>query len=209
MKSNIDERTGKPKIILDLCGGTGSWSRPYREAGYDVRLVTLPDGDVRTYTPPANVYGILAAPPCTEFSLAKGGLPRDFEAGMETVVACMQIIWQCRKRDKLVFWALENPRGLLRQFLGRPHFTFEHWEFDPDAQMYKPTDLWGYFTEPRPTCTVRPKIVLQPSNNGRKQCAAYDNGLCPSEYNDLKLSRAAIRAITPRGFAEAFFKANR
>lgn len=23
------------KIILDLCGGTGSWSRPYREAGYD------------------------------------------------------------------------------------------------------------------------------------------------------------------------------
>lgn len=51
MKSNIDERTGKPKIILDLCGGTGSWSRPYREAGYDVRLVTSPSGDVRTYTP--------------------------------------------------------------------------------------------------------------------------------------------------------------
>lgn len=31
------------KIILDLCGGTGSWSRPYKEAGYDVRLITLPD----------------------------------------------------------------------------------------------------------------------------------------------------------------------
>ena len=27
--SNIDERTGKPKIILDLCGGSGSWSRAY------------------------------------------------------------------------------------------------------------------------------------------------------------------------------------
>lgn len=25
------------KIILDLCGGTGSWSRPWEEAGYDVR----------------------------------------------------------------------------------------------------------------------------------------------------------------------------
>lgn len=34
------------KIILDLCGGTGSWSRPYREAGYDVCLITLPDYDV-------------------------------------------------------------------------------------------------------------------------------------------------------------------
>ena len=31
------------KIILDLCGGTGSWSRPYKEAGYDVRLITLPE----------------------------------------------------------------------------------------------------------------------------------------------------------------------
>lgn len=31
------------KIILDLCGGTGAWSRPYKEAGYDVRLITLPE----------------------------------------------------------------------------------------------------------------------------------------------------------------------
>ena len=39
------------KIILDLCGGTGAWSDPYREAGYDVRLVTLPDNDIMDYTP--------------------------------------------------------------------------------------------------------------------------------------------------------------
>lgn len=26
-------------IILDLCGGTGSWSKPYAEAGYDVRII--------------------------------------------------------------------------------------------------------------------------------------------------------------------------
>ena len=58
------------KIILDLCGGTGSWSKPYKDAGYDVRVITLPD-DVRLYAPPDNVHGILAAPPCTEFSFAK------------------------------------------------------------------------------------------------------------------------------------------
>ena len=51
------------KIILDLCGGTGSWSRFYKEAGYDVRVITLPKYDVLTYQPPENVYGILAAPP--------------------------------------------------------------------------------------------------------------------------------------------------
>ena len=40
------------KIILDLCGGTGSWSKPYKEAGYDVRIITLPEYDVRSYIPP-------------------------------------------------------------------------------------------------------------------------------------------------------------
>ena len=29
------------KIILDLCGGTGAWSEPYKEAGYDVKVITL------------------------------------------------------------------------------------------------------------------------------------------------------------------------
>ena len=49
------------KIILDLCGGTGSWTKHYSEKDYDVRIITLPDNDVRTYKPPKNVYGILAA----------------------------------------------------------------------------------------------------------------------------------------------------
>ena len=92
----MEENSGK--IILDLCGGSGAWSRPYRQAGYDVRVITLPEYDVLTYSPPENVYGILAAPPCTEFSLAKNGSrrTRDLEAGMETVEACLRIIWQCR-----------------------------------------------------------------------------------------------------------------
>ena len=31
------------KIILDLCGGTGAWSKDYKEAGYDVRIINLPE----------------------------------------------------------------------------------------------------------------------------------------------------------------------
>lgn len=42
------------KVILDLCGGTGAWSKPYKEAGYDVRVITLPKHDIRTYKPPIN-----------------------------------------------------------------------------------------------------------------------------------------------------------
>lgn len=111
------------RIILDLCGGTGSWSKPYQEAGYDVRIITLPDYDVRTYIPPDNVYGILAAPPCTEFSLLNCKAEprkRDEAAGMEIVNACLQIINQCNPH----FWALENPRGHLRKYLGMPKLNF-------------------------------------------------------------------------------------
>jgi hypothetical protein len=31
------------KIIIDLCGGSGAWSKPYQEAGYSVDLITLPE----------------------------------------------------------------------------------------------------------------------------------------------------------------------
>jgi len=200
------------KIILDLCGGTGAWSRPYKKAGYDVRLVTLPDNDVLTYDPPTGVYGILAAPPCTEFSLAKGSLPRDFEGAMNVISGCLRIIWKCRLNGLLKFWAMENPKGFLRQFLGIPHFQFEHWEFG-DWQI-KPTDLWGYFNDPQKSCFERPPMMTIQFPNGRTNGRGWAKPYCPDEYRDYieqfhgSEKRAAIRAITPHGFAQAFFKAN-
>lgn len=204
--SHIDANTGKAKIILDLCGGTGSWSKPYKDAGYDVRLITLPDNDVLTCEPPEGVYGILAAPPCTEFSIAKGGNPRDFQGAFKVVEACLHIIWQCRMSGSLKFWAMENPRGFLRQFLGVPHFTFEHWEFG-DWQI-KPTDLWGYFNEPAKSVIERPPMMAWKYPNGRSNGRGWAAPKCPPEYAHMNLDRAALRAITPAGFAKAFFKAN-
>ena len=195
------------KIILDLCGGTGSWSRPYKEAGYDVRLITLPEYDVRTYIPPEGVYGILAAPPCTEFSVAKGSRPRDFESGMAVVEACLRIVWKCRMGGNLKFWALENPVGFLRQFIGVPAYQFEHWNFG-DPQL-KRTDLWGYFKPPKKTVMQKPPNLTQMFPNGRTNGRGWASPHCPPEYAHLHLDRAAIRAITPPGFAKAFFEANR
>jgi hypothetical protein len=196
----------KKKIILDLCGGTGSWSKPYREAGYDVRLITLPEHDVLNYVPPKNVYGILAAPPCTEFSLAKNSQPRNFAEALKVVNACLCIIWQCRLQNTLKFWALENPVGYLRQFLGRPHYVFEQWQFG--EQKIKRTDIWGYFNDPVPTVKERPPDLIRISPKGRYNARDWSKINCPPEYALLKLDRAALRAITPPGFALAFFKAN-
>lgn len=136
----------KQKIILDLCGGSGSWSRPYKEAGYDVRLITLPDYDVRTYTPPDHVYGILAAPPCTEFSVLNckaEARPRNPDAGLSIVTACLRIIAMCQPK----WWALENPAGHLREHMHTPTITFQPWEYgDP---WTKRTMIWGQFNPPQ------------------------------------------------------------
>lgn len=191
------------KIILDLCGGTGSWSRPYKEAGYDVRLITLPDHDVLSYEPPENVYGILAAPPCTMFSIARQNAktPRDFKKGMEVVEACLKIVWKCRQEGSLKFWALENPRGYLRQFLGKPPFTFKHWMFG-DFQHDKTTDIWGFFEAPK--VIVKEKFFQKHSALDE----AWAKPRVPEWAKDMKLDRAAIRAITPQNFAKSFFRAN-
>lgn len=183
------------KVILDLCGGTGAWSKPYSDVGYDVRLITLPDQDVADYEPPQNVYGILAAPPCTMFSLARtrAKTPRDFQEGMENVKACLNIIWIVRCRQKLKFWCLENPRGYLRQFLGNPFFTYMRCHFGDEGG--KPTDLWGYFNAPKKT--TPDAIPVRGRDNTESKWYNSVNG------NSQK------RGITPPGFATAFFKANK
>lgn len=187
------------KIILDLCGGSGSWSRPYRDAGYDVRLITLPDNDVCLFEYIPNVYGVLAAPPCTEFSFAKhfhgkGKYEHNFRAGLETVSACMRIITVCNP----VFWALENPKGYLHRWLGDPVFTFEPWQFGDNYQ--KQTCLWGKFEWPFRSVNSKPQGM-------QKFSMLKSRDIHPEYFG--KLDRQARRAITPKGFARAFFEANR
>ncbi len=191
------------KTILDLCGGTGAWSRPYKEAGYNVINVTLPHIDIREYNSPDNVHGILAAPPCTMFSMVRTTpkIPRSFEQGMELVIASLNIIWECRYKNKLAFWCLENPRGYLRQFLGKPAFTFHPYEFGHPYK--KTTDLWGYFKEPKRGPVVKP---IKGSITLRNDAFAPipDDYVRPKGVRKNKIQRA----ITPSGFAQAFFEAN-
>jgi hypothetical protein len=176
--------------ILNLCSGTGAWTVPYAEAGYEVICVTLPESDVRTFQPPDGVHGIVASPPCVEFSIAKGGSPRDFRVGLETVDACLRVIRECQLRDeRLAFWCLENPRGLLRQFLGKPTLTVHYWWYGDVFD--KPTDLWGYFEHPKRLYS-EPPVLLQ-SIKG---------------FGNWGPKAAQRRGTTPPCFANAFFKVN-
>lgn len=206
------------KIILDLCGGTGSWSKPYKDAGYDVRVITLPKYDIlrwREYpeviepVEAGEVYGIFAAPPCTMFSFARtrAFTPRDLVRGMKIVRVCMDIIWSSRENGKLKFWALENPKAYLRQFLGKPPLTFNPYEYgDP---YLKKTDIWGYFDLPRKNIVEVPEEIKLACREGRRT-GKYLPQL-PEDYLKPRGDRTetAQKAMTPPGFALAFYKANK
>lgn len=220
------------KVILDFCGGTASWSAPYKNAGYEVHNITLPEFDLldtllgnqylgfRGRGPTSKIlnirydeiHGILAAPPCTMFSFArtKAKKPRDIKEGMRLVRMCLDIIWRVQEHQQptnlktttLKWWALENPyHGLLRHLIGSPVYTFDPYEFGDGYK--KRTALWGNFKPPKKT-----HHSLTPRSNwsSKKFDRLKTKEIHPKFYGIL--NRTERRAITPPGFAKAFFKAN-
>lgn len=206
----------RDKIILDLCGGTGAWSKPYKDAGYEVWLCTLPECDVNGWysfgeltrlIKAGKIYGILAAPPCTQFSFARTNAKtmRNFRSAMRTVQSCLEIIWEAQMRPvsntakitNLKFWALENPyRGFLKNFLGEPPYKFQPYEFGDEYQ--KETALWGKFNLPIKT------------HRKERELSKFDKLRTKDIHGEFygKYTRTERRAITPAGFAKAFFEAN-
>lgn len=181
-------------VILSLCDFTGNWSRPYEEAGYEVIRVDLQHGqDVRLLKKlDQTVHGILAAPPCTNFSkagawtwTARGDV--GLLDGLSVVDACLRAVTIYRP----AWWALENPAGRLKRYLGEPAFRFQPNEFgDP---WLKHTCLWGHFTPP--VGWFAPSAVEVPAIRG--------------DVTTKLSSRANVeRSATPPGFARAFFEAN-
>lgn len=197
------------RVILDLCGGTGAWSDPYRQAGYEVWVLdpqaafsmpvprtlklhaSTPEkmGDVRLWPKPdVNVHGILAAPPCTHFSSSGA---RWWESkgdaalleGLSVVDACLRMVMVTCPQ----WWALENPIGRLVRYLGEPRMRFDPCDYgDP---WTKRTCLWGSFMIPE-------RNRVEPTEGSKI------HRMSPSP------TRARERSRTPAGFARAFFEAN-
>jgi len=187
------------RLILSLCDASGVWPEPYEAAGYRVECIDAARGDdVRFLRYPSRpVYGILAAPPCEKFSQWSrnmNGEPSREELlhALSIVDACLRLVAVCRP----VFWALENPSGRLRDYLGRPSFTFDPADFGGYLQegearngvefdaYRKRTLLWGRFTPPqrRPVAPV------------------------PGDWTTR--TPPHLRSVTPLGFARAFMEAN-
>ena len=198
------------KIILHLCcSEAASDSRTYEENGYNVIKVTEKI-DIRKFKVPQNVYGIIANPPCTEFSNANGR-DKDIKKGMELVNICLEIIEKCNPK----FWVLENPAsGELKNIIGPPKYMYQPWEYG--APYTKKTALWGYFNIPEKThnwdSVAKRDLYKKPNSQKPGLVALHKSALKDipefSKYKDLIKNDSDFRSLCWPGFTKAFFEVN-
>jgi len=201
------------KIILHLCADIGTDTRYYDlDDCYDVIKVGVRVG-VQNYSPPSNVYGVIANPVCTDFSAANHNKESDTVRGMFLVNHCFRIIADCNPK----FWVLENPAtGTLRDNIGSPEQTYQPWQFgDP---WTKKTALWGCFNMPDPTFKSWesvPKNKHLYTKPKRKKPSLADQHVSAIKHlkqykwcaNKIKCD-ADIRSLCSDGFAKVFKSVN-
>jgi hypothetical protein len=191
------------KTVLSLFDLSGEWSKPWKEAGYNVVTMDIQTGqDVHDFSAEyfnenydlTDVYAILAATPCTDFasSGSRHFAAKDADGRTE---ASKQLVFQTLRTIEYfrpAVWCLENPVGRIEDLTGLPKARMS---FDPNhfGEPYtKKTMLWGNFNADLPTAHVEP-------TEGSKMWAKY-GGKSQATKN--------ARSVTPEGFAYAFFMAN-
>ena len=110
-------------MLMNLCSGTGSVSRPFVRAGHTVVNVDWDDRynpthcvDIMTWEcpyPPGHFDVIWASRDCTQYSRARttAKKPRDFEKAHALFQRCLELIRYLQPR----VWFVENPdSGLLK-----------------------------------------------------------------------------------------------
>jgi hypothetical protein len=189
--------------ILSLFDYSGAWCAPYKEAGYTTVQIDLKlNKDVLEVKPddfPEGVRGILAAPPCTHFSLsgAQYWKAKDGDGRTEQALALVDHVLFLVEELRPKWWVLENPVGRLAKLrpdsLGKPAMYFQPYHYgDPYS---KKTGLWGDFNTNLPRDEVEPIRVCEQGSWLQKLGGSSER-------------TKELRSMTPEGFAKAFFRAN-
>ena len=190
----------KKKIILSLFDFSGNWPSFYKAAGYEVYQIDIKhDIDILSLDvesdilPLGQIHGILAAPPCTDFSGsgAQYWKVKDEDGRTAYSLSMVDKVLEIVEKTRPTWWALENPVGRLpklRPSLGKP-FYFNPCDYgDPYT---KKTGLWGNFNKDLVKTPVNP----DPNNWIMKLGGKSER-------------TKELRSMTPLGFAKAFFDAN-
>lgn len=201
------------KTILHLCADIGSDSWYYQQdPSYKVVQIGQSIG-VENYFPDEPIHGIIANPPCSEFSTANNfARIGNVESAMEVVNHCLRIIREANP----TFWVIENPfNGRLKQFLGTPTMIYQPWEYG--SPWTKKTALWGNFIKPAKQYAHYsdvPSLGLyckpKRSKPGLDCLHKSAINMIPEFYKfrDHIRTDADFRSLCSQGFAKAFYTSN-
>ena len=196
------------KTILSLFDYSGNWTLPYKENNYNTIQIDLKyNQDILkwNYKNVNDVYGVLAAPPCTDFSSsgAQYFKQKDLDGRTDKSLELLDKTIEIIEYFKPTFWALENPVGRINRL--RPQLKeFGPWYFQPfwyGDSYSKKTGLWGVFNKPEITNIVEPVIYTTKSG---KSGSWYWYKLGGKSERTKEL-----RSQTPLGFAYAFYEVNK
>lgn len=215
------------KVVISLFDYSGKWAQPWRDAGYSVIQHDIKTGsdlltDAWIYDQieearreGVEVYGVLAALPCTTFAgsgarwwagrhdvespeaLAQVFGEKAISSGAKSAREYNVMLYQAT-RDMIAlanptgFHALENPTGRIERATGLPEPTIR---FDPSnfGDPYtKKTGIYGSFRADLPTANVDP----------------VEGSKVQSKLRGYNALDKEARSDTPDGFAYAFFMAN-
>ncbi len=190
LAENVDFAERPKKLCIDLCAGLGGFSRAFKQQRWEVVTIDVERkhkptilADVR-YLPLREGLepdALLMSPPCQRFSIACPEFPKKgIKLALEIVGACLEAVVSLKPKK----WAMENPRGRLRWFIGKPKQTIRYSDYDKDFPTKKPTDVWG---------TIQlPMVKFQGIQKGR--------------FNEIISRNPSKRAEIPQGVSLAVYE---
>jgi len=144
---------------------------------------------------------IWASPPCDRFTVAQIGrywakvggisIPNTPQT-VERIHLVYHTLWLINKLGP-TWWFLENPRGMLRNVIGRPTGTITYCQYG--GRFMKPTDLWG----------VHPPSFVYKACNPNDECHE-PNPRGAGRFRD-GFKTPEERAKVPYGLSKAIKKA--
>lgn len=133
---------------------------------------------------------LLMWPPCDFFNLMSNQWPKKgIGDSLKIIGSCLDAVVYLQPKK----WLLENPKGRLRWFLGKPTQTIYYSDYDFNYKAQKPTDLWGNINLPMTKTVRRPRTKL--------------NGKHTSNFYKAFSSNPADNAEVPLGVSKAILEA--
>ena len=222
--------------VLSLCDYSGTWAKPYADAGHTVFLVdpkhrpsdgedvwTFEDGMMRCCDTARGFLNllrqgwvkpdfdvILAAPPCTDFasSGARWWSDKDNDGRTDASVQIVHDILDIIDLVEPTVWALENPVGRIASLVP----ALDKWKL-----IFNPCDYAGFADDPDSEAYTKKTCIWGRFNadlpTSPVEPVMYERGGKRGSWMWANLGGNSartkeLRSNTPTGFSRAFFRAN-